>query len=104
MIQTLTPKEADSLIAKGEFDVIDVREPREWETGHIAHSRLIPLNAFKAAPQSALKRDRVIFVCARGVRSLSAAKVAESIGYTDLYNLDGGTLAWVNAGLPLVND
>ena len=104
MIQTLTPQEAETLILRGEFDVVDVREPREWSTGHIAHARLVPLAELKAKPKDALPRDGVIFVCAKGVRSLTAAKVAESVGLTNLYNVDGGTNGWTSAGLPLVQD
>jgi adenylyltransferase/sulfurtransferase len=104
MIQTLTPQEAETLIEGGNFDVVDVREPREWSTGHLPHARLVPLAELKATPKAALPRDGVIFVCARGIRSLTAAKVAESVGLTDLYNLDGGTNGWTSAGLPLVHD
>ncbi len=104
MIQTLTPQEAENLISLGTFDIIDVREPREWSTGHVPHARLVPLAELKAKPQEALPRDGVIFICAKGARSLAAAKVAESVGFTDLYNLDGGTNGWVSAGLPLVKD
>ncbi len=104
MIQTLTPQEAETLISRGEFDVVDVREPREWSTGHVPHARLVPLAELKAKPQEALPRDGVIFVCAKGMRSLTAAKVAESVGLTNLYNLDGGTNGWISAGLPLVQD
>ena len=103
MIQTLTPHEAENLIARGTFDVVDVREPKEWSTGHVPHARLVPLAELKAKPQELLPRDGVIFVCAKGVRSLAAAKVAESAGFTNLYNLDGGTNGWVSAGLPLEN-
>jgi rhodanese-related sulfurtransferase len=46
----------------------------------------------------------VIFVCAAGVRSQTAARLAEQLGYSTLYNLTGGTRGWVNAGLPLVRD
>jgi len=46
----------------------------------------------------------VLFVCAVGVRSQTAAKLAEATGRTNLYNLSGGTRGWVSAGLPLVQD
>jgi rhodanese-related sulfurtransferase len=43
-------------------------------------------------------------VCAAGVRSETAARLAASLGLTNLYNLVGGTRSWANAGLPLVVD
>jgi rhodanese-related sulfurtransferase len=104
MIHSLDAKEAQALIARGNFDVVDVREPREWSTGHLPGARLVPLDRLRASPAAALPRDGVIFVCAVGVRSQTAAKVAEANGLRDLYNLSGGTRGWVNAGLPLVKD
>jgi rhodanese-related sulfurtransferase len=104
MINSLEPRQAQELIARGELDVVDVRDPREWSSGHLAGSRLVPLDRLKASPQAALPRDGVIFVCAAGVRSQTAAKLAEAYGFTNLYNLSGGTRGWVNAGLPLVRD
>lgn len=104
MIHSLDAKEAQELIARGNFNVVDVREPREWSTGHLPGARLVPLDRLRASPAAALPRDGVIFVCAAGVRSQTAAKVAEANGLRDLYNLSGGTRGWVNAGLPLVKD
>jgi rhodanese-related sulfurtransferase len=104
MIHSLDAKEAQELISRGNFDVVDVREPREWSTGHLPGARLVPLDRLRASPAAALPRDGVIFVCAAGVRSQTAAKVAEANGLRDLYNLSGGTRGWVNAGLPLVKD
>ncbi|MGC4063893.1 MAG: rhodanese-like domain-containing protein [Polyangiaceae bacterium] len=101
MVQTLSPEQAERLISKGEVDVIDVRDAPEWDRGHVPRARLVPFHQLKARPRQALKRDGVLFVCARGVRSLNAARVAEEAGYQTLYNLDGGTSNWVDAGFPL---
>jgi rhodanese-related sulfurtransferase len=84
--------------------VVDVREVTEWSTGHLPGSRLVPLNNLRANPKTALPRDGIIFVCAAGIRSQTAAKVAEANGLIKVYNLSGGTRGWVNAGLPLVRD
>jgi rhodanese-related sulfurtransferase len=104
MIQTITPQQAQQLFERGEVDVVDVREPGEWSQGHIAGARLVPLGQLRASPRTFLPRDNVVFICAGGVRSQTAAKVAEALGLQRLYNLAGGTRAWVNAGLPLVTD
>ena len=104
MIQSLTPKQAHELIARGDVDVVDVREPGEWSTGHLPGARLVPLDRLQSSPKDALPRDGVIFVCAAGVRSQTAARVAQANGLSHLYNLSGGTRGWVNAGLPLVRD
>jgi rhodanese-related sulfurtransferase len=102
MIRTLSPKEAEALIAQGGIDIVDVRDAHEWSGGHILNARLVPLDKLKQDPRAALPRDGILFVCARGMRSLAAAKVAEALGFASLYSIAGGTIAWANAGLPLV--
>ena len=104
MIHAVTPQQAAELISRGNLDLIDVREPQEWSNGHLAGSRLIPLGRLRANPRELLPRDGIIFVCAAGVRSQTAAQVAEAHGLSNLYNLTGGTRGWVQAGLPLVRD
>jgi rhodanese-related sulfurtransferase len=102
MIRSLTPHEARALIEEGELDVVDVRGPTEWSKGHIPRARSVPLDVVTADPRGALPRDGVVFVCARGIRSATAARAAEAAGLERLYNLEGGTLGWSGAGLPLV--
>jgi rhodanese-related sulfurtransferase/transcriptional regulator with XRE-family HTH domain len=101
MPRTLDPREAYTLIAAGDVDIVDVRGPEEWASGHIPGARLLPLAELRDDPRKGLPRDRVLFVCARGARSLSAAGLAEAIGLKDVSSLDGGTLAWASAGLPI---
>jgi rhodanese-related sulfurtransferase len=98
----VTPREAHALILQGDVEVVDVREPSEWATGHIDGSRLVPLATLRANAKAALPRDGFVLVCAAGIRSQTAARIAESIGHVRVYNLVGGTRAWKNAGLPLV--
>lgn len=102
MSKTITPKEMVALVAAGGVDVVDVREAREWATGHVPGARLVPLDALRADPAAALPKDNVIFVCAKGTRSATAAKLADARGLKQVYSLDGGTLAWAKAGLPIV--
>jgi rhodanese-related sulfurtransferase len=102
-VENLSPHAAAELAAREPALLIDVREEREWVTGRIDGSRLVPLDQFRADPEAVLARDvPIIFICARGVRSMTAAKLAERLGYDRLYNLEGGTLAWARDGLPLV--
>jgi rhodanese-related sulfurtransferase len=104
MVHSISAHEAHELIARGEVEVIDVREPNEWAGGHIAGARLVPLAQFRANPKGALPRDGVLFVCAAGVRSETAARIAVGQGLTRVYNLKSGTRGWANAGLALVSD
>lgn len=107
MIRTLSPSELQSLRAESgaELDVIDVRERSEWNTGHVPGARLVPLEVLRADPKAALLRDTttsVVLVCAKGQRSATAARVAEGLGFKAVFSLEGGTQAWVAAGLPII--
>jgi rhodanese-related sulfurtransferase/transcriptional regulator with XRE-family HTH domain len=101
VLRTLTPQQAETLVAAGDLDVVDVREPDEYAGGHLPGARLLPLARLRADVRGQLHGDRVLFVCARGSRSLSAAKLADQAGVAEVYSLDGGTSAWRAAGLPI---
>lgn len=103
MVETVSAAALAELLASRQVDVVDVRDQHEWDTGHIAGARLVPLEQFRADPDAAISHGTtIVFICAKGVRSLTAAKLAERFGYTNLYNLEGGTKEWARAGLPLV--
>jgi rhodanese-related sulfurtransferase len=100
-ILSVTSPELANLLTTHELDLIDVREAHEWETGHIPGARLVPLAEFRADPEKYLQRKATVFICAKGVRSMAAAKLADRFGYDSLYNLEGGTKAWAALGLPV---
>lgn len=104
MIQNVTPQQAHDLLSRGDVEVIDVRDPSEWSSGHLPGARLIPLAQLRANPKAALTRDGVLFVCAAGMRSQTAARLAASLGLAAVYNLSSGTRGWANAGFALVDD
>jgi len=104
MVQAITPQEARDLLAEGKLDLVDVRETHEWSSGHLPGARHIPLAQLRGSPRTSLTRDGIIFVCAAGVRSETAARLALANGLANVYNLTGGTRGWVKAGLPLVNE
>ncbi|MBX3158993.1 MAG: rhodanese-like domain-containing protein [Deltaproteobacteria bacterium] len=106
MVDTLTVTDAAQLLQTSEVDVIDVRDSHEFAAGHVIGARNVPLDALRADPDVALPRRDValVFVCAKGVRSLTAAKLADRLGYDRVYSLDGGTNAWAQADLPIVSE
>ena len=93
----ISAAEAKEMIDQG-TTVVDVRTPAEWGGGHIPQAQHIPLDSILARPRDVLKGDNVIFVCQVGQRSALAAEMAAAVGLTNLYNLEGGTDAWVKAG------
>jgi rhodanese-related sulfurtransferase len=102
MVQIITAVEMQALLAKGEFDVVDIRNDREWAEGHIPGSRATTLDRIRANPDQNLPRSNIVFVCGQGLQSLTAAKLADRLGITEVYNLDGGINGWTQAGLELV--
>jgi rhodanese-related sulfurtransferase len=98
--QRVTVDKAKELIAKG-VHVIDVRTPAEYSGGHIPQAKSIPLDSILARPRDLIKsdpKDEILFVCQVGQRSALAAEMAAAVGFENLYNLEGGTDAWMKAG------
>ena len=92
-------KEADEMMNDGAA-VIDVREPHEYSAGHVPGAKLIPVNTVYAKREE-LPRDKdLIFVCAVGQRSALACEMAAAAGLTRLFNLEGGTDAWIKSDMP----
>lgn len=79
---------------------MDVREAPEWEAGRIEGSVHIPLNELMAGRLENLDASRpVVAVCRSGNRSEVASLMLRARGF-EAYNMEGGTEAWVAAGLP----
>lgn len=100
-LQTVTAEKAKALLAQGGLDAVDVRDARDFASGHVPGARSVPLDLVRAQVRSHVAQGPVLFVCQRGVRSVTAAQAALAAGLTDVYSLDGGVTAWVNAGFPL---
>jgi rhodanese-related sulfurtransferase len=86
------------------YQLLDVREPYEWDAGHIEDSIHIPLSEVMAGrEQGRLDPARpVVAVCRTGNRSELAAVMLQARGY-QAHNLEGGAERWLAAGLPLVS-
>jgi len=82
--------------------MVDVRSPSEYERdGHIAGSRLLPLNVIMQRVNE-LPQDRpIVCVCRSGNRSQAACEQLYAAGFTDVSNLKGGMFGWRRAGLPM---
>jgi rhodanese-related sulfurtransferase len=93
--------QAKALIDGGGIEVIDVREAWEYKQGHIPQAHLIPLNTLLRQPREFLTGKRYIFVCAVGERSAVACEMAAALGIKEIYNLEGGTQAWIARGYPV---
>ncbi|MFN8475651.1 MAG: SulP family inorganic anion transporter [Anaerolineae bacterium] len=79
--------------------VIDVREPREFQQGHIQQAQLLPLPTLVAELPTMPREQPIVFVCRMGRRSTRAAQIYQQNGYTNATVLDGGMQAWEAARL-----
>ena len=95
-----SPQEVSQLLADGDIQLIDVREPHEHEAGRIAGDRLIVLGDLSAEAHTIDQGRPVVFYCRSGARSAMATQAFAEAGY-EAHNMTGGLLAWDAAGLPL---
>lgn len=95
MIRKMDPAEAIRLLDAGKAVAVDVREPDEYEEGHIPGALLLPLGQVRDRAEQTLpdKNACWLIYCRTGRRSADAAACLERMGYTNLYNL-GGVLSW----------
>ncbi len=99
-LNSLTPAEAAAAVARGELQLVDVRQPDEVRRARIAGARHIPLGQLKGRLAELDRGRPVAFVCHSGARSALATRAAAKAGL-DAANVRGGTSAWTRAGLPV---
>jgi rhodanese-related sulfurtransferase len=80
--------------------LIDVRKPHEYEEFHVPGAVLIPLDELVERVDEVPEVDRVYVICRTGSRSAKAVEFLNKSGY-DTVNVAGGSLAWVEADLPV---
>lgn len=79
-----------------DYELIDVREPREYEAGHIPGARLLPLSRLEERLHELPRERELLFYCAAGGRSMAAALMAaeSDLKPPRIINLQGGYMAW----------
>ncbi len=96
--RTMTPQELAD--AGDGITVVDVREAREYAEGHVPDALWIPLGEL-ASRVAEIPAGPIATICASGFRSCAAASLLESAGRSDVASVWGGTMAWMQLGLPL---
>ncbi len=101
----MDPAAFDTLLATGNtVQLIDVRTPEEYKSGHLKNARLINFHQadFVQQLEKLDKEVPVLVYCAVGGRSGKTASKLMSMGFTQVYDLDGGINAWKAAGKAVV--
>ena len=82
--------------------IIDVREPVEYQTERLEGVRSLPLSGLDPESTGLAKEEPLYVICRSGSRACQAAESFEKCGYKDVRVLEGGLKAWSEAGKPLV--
>jgi rhodanese-related sulfurtransferase len=106
-VQTITPRELEDLRLRGSpVDLVDVRTPVEYREVHAEPARSVPLD--RLDPRALMEardgsRDEPLYmICRSGSRGRQACEAFQGAGFANVINVEGGTLAWEQAGLPVV--
>jgi rhodanese-related sulfurtransferase len=105
-VATISPQQLFERRQAGEgIDLIDVRTPVEYREVHAAFARNVPLDRLDTRELTSGRNnsDRPLYViCRAGSRGKQACEKLHAAGFTNVVNVDGGTQAWDQAGLPVV--
>ena len=94
----MSATEAKSKIDGGDVQVVDVRTPEEYRGGHVPGAINIPHMSIVTRKAELEPDKELVFICQVGQRSALACEFAAAVGFKDLYNVEGGTDAWLKAG------
>lgn len=100
--EAVTPKQAAGMQSENKAIIVDVREDDEWEEHHIPGAIHIPLAQLnnRLTELEPYKNSPVITQCKGGKRSAQAQLALKSAGFSKVYNMEGGIMAWDKEGLP----
>ncbi len=98
-MKSINAQTAKEWLTKNEAILIDVREPSEFNAIHIEGAHLIPVGKISNDQLPAIANKKIIVHCKLGMRGKTACeKLLEGNPDLDIYNMEGGIVAWENAG------
>ena len=96
-VNEITADDTKDLISKKPLDkleILDVRQPAEYERGHITGAKLLPLSTLADNIDKLDASKTIVTYCQSGVRSKSAAALLKRKGFEDIFSMKGGIKAW----------
>jgi rhodanese-related sulfurtransferase len=105
-MKTITPRQLHDRLQQGEdLHLLDVRTPAEYAEVHVPGVHLAPLERFdatKLASVTGFAKDQALYIlCQSGKRAKQTAEKLEKCGYEQCHVVEGGMMAWKEAGLPV---
>lgn len=99
----ISPQQAVQLMSHEDGVILDVREDKEYQSGHIMGSIHIPLSSLssRVSELKKYKDNNVVLGCRSGSRSGRACGILKKNGFEKVHNLRGGVLAWEKDNLPM---
>ncbi len=105
-VTTISPQQLAELCKAGKIELIDVRTPVEFRELHTTVARNVPLDRLDPAAimqaRNGSKDEPLYIICRSGSRGQKACEKFLEAGFSNVVNIEGGTLACVEAGLPVV--
>ena len=105
-LTTISPNQLADLCKSGKINLLDVRTPVEFQEVHVKEARNLPLDRLdpKAAihAQNGNQGEPLYLICRSGSRGQQACEKFLAAGFTNVVNVEGGTMACVEAGLQVV--
>ncbi len=98
----LSTAEAVTLINREKAVLIDVSEPAEYAAGHAGGAKNVPIGSLESS--TALPKNKalpLVVMCPTGARASRAVAILRKLGYENTRALNGGTVAWREASLPI---
>lgn len=101
-IKEIDPPELDRWLndAGENLRVLDVRQMQEIAAGTIRNAEALPLHTLPMKLNELSPAEKLVIVCRSGARSAQACLFLQQNGYSNVYNLRGGMIGWVQSGFP----
>ena len=99
-IKQISVAEMQTAVKSKDAQFIDVRTDAEYKSGHATQTVNLPLDSLEKDLAKLDKQKPVYVICQTGRRSQKGAEILQKNGFKEIYNVEGGTTAWANAGLP----
>jgi len=99
-IKQISVEQAKQAVDVKDVQLIDVRTGGEYAGGHALNAVNFPLDSLQKDLAKLDKAKPIYVICQTGSRSQKGSKILQKAGFKSIYNINGGTSAWENAGFP----
>ncbi|HEX7556862.1 MAG TPA: rhodanese-like domain-containing protein [Leptolinea sp.] len=101
LAKEISPAQVSRLQKDGAL-ILDVREPDEWNAGHISGATLIPLGDLSNKLNDIPRDKQIVVVCRTGSRSATGRDILLNAGFPRVTSMGGGMTQWTAAGFPVI--